>query len=470
MKSYTFPPETSQIPDDQYADVEVIDISGFHLANDPLPATFDTSNQADLVKRAFKALREVGFLAINGHGLCSQDFHHQFDLARMLIEDVGENEKHRLHAEVWEGSWAGYKPTGYYRRPDGGADTIEHFDNYPFTARASNMPDAGKPYVSDIRSFFKASLGQDALWDLHHRKGSDDAALDVDDNDEVAWNHSKEHLRYAMYHSQPIAGLQVRCPDGNWRYIRHYPEHIIVNLGDSLEFLTGGLLKAVPHRGLAELLLIYSVSWNLRATSASAYPVSLNSRPAIDTPPSLDRLAIFYFVPFLPEVPLRPLASLIAGHADDFEVKDVFEEYRRLGGQPETISANDWYILRSKLVGTRRPPKSGGERVPEDKQPFGQIAELRAMLRVPGYPPAVSEASTKYLRFALWLLPPSWIGNICLMPKLVWVGPENAEPMGKSPERCWNLNASGPVAPYKSRPTRTRNASTASRSAPQFSD
>ncbi|KAJ7675657.1 hypothetical protein DFH06DRAFT_1317817 [Mycena polygramma] len=383
MKSYAFPPKTSQIPDDQYADVEVIDISGFHLAGDPLPATFDTSNQADLVKRAFKALREVGFLAIKGHGLCSQDFHHQFDLARMLIEDVGENEKHRLHAKVWEGSWAGYKPTGYYRRPDGGADTIEHFDNYPFTARASNMPDVGKPYVSDIRSFFKYNhyfllrrvlailsmgmgLAQDALWDLHHRKGSDDAALDVDDNDEVVWNHSKEHLRYAMYHplleedrerkhhlvipghtdlgsvsflySQPIAGLQVRCPDGNWRYIRHYPEHIIVNLGDSLEFLTGGLLKAVPHRVLE--------------------------------PPSdqrhLDRLAIFYFVPFLPEVPLRPLASLIAGHADDFEVKDVFEEYRRLGGQPETISANDWYVLRSKLVGTRRPPKSGGERVPED--------------------------------------------------------------------------------------------------------
>jgi hypothetical protein len=50
--------------------------------------------------------------------------------------------------------------------------------------------------------------------------------------------------------SQPIAGLQVLSPDGEWRYIRHYPEHIIVNIGDSLEFLTGGLLKAVPHRGM----------------------------------------------------------------------------------------------------------------------------------------------------------------------------------------------------------------------------
>ncbi|KAJ7193145.1 hypothetical protein GGX14DRAFT_478995 [Mycena pura] len=294
MKSWVFPPDTTEISDDQYASVEVIDISGFHLADDPFPSTFDPINQADIVSRAFGALREVGFLAIKGHGLRSEDLHHQFDLGRMLIEDVSEDKKHDLHAKIWEGSWAGYKPTGYYRRPDGGADTIEHFDAYPFTMRASRLPDVGKRYVSDFRSFIKynhyfllrrvlaiLSLGmglpQDTLWNLHHRGGtSDDEALDAGDDDEIVWNHSKDHLRYAMYHppseedrekkkhlwipghtdlgsvsflySQPIGGLQVLCPDGEWRYIRHHPEHIIVNLGDSLEFVTGGLLKAVPHR------------------------------------------------------------------------------------------------------------------------------------------------------------------------------------------------------------------------------
>ncbi|KAJ7915179.1 hypothetical protein B0H13DRAFT_2000692 [Mycena leptocephala] len=384
MKSWAFPPDTAEITDDQYAAVEVIDISGFHLADDALPSTFDPRNQADIVSRAFRALREVGFLAIKGHGLRSEDFHHQFDLGKMLIEDVAEDNKHDLHAKIWEGSWAGYKPTGYYRRPDGGADTIEHFDAYPFTMRVSHLPDVGKRFVSDFRSFIKynhyfllrrvlaiLSLGmglpEDALWDLHHRGGtSDDGALDTGDNDEIVWNHSKDHLRYAMYHpppeedrekkkhlwipghtdlgsvsflySQPIAGLQVLSPDGKWRYIRHYPEHIIVNIGDSLEFLTGGLLKAVPHR--------------------------------VMEPPSdqrhLDRLGIFYFVPFLPEVPLRPLDSLIAGHADDFEVKDTFEKYRSLGGQPTTLTSNDWLVLRSKLVGSPRPARSGREPVPED--------------------------------------------------------------------------------------------------------
>ncbi|THU96769.1 hypothetical protein K435DRAFT_86152 [Dendrothele bispora CBS 962.96] len=49
--------------------------------------------------------------------------------------------------------------------------------------------------------------------------------------------------------SQPIAGLQLLMSDGQWKYVRHYPDHIIVQLGDSMEFLTG-VLKALPHRVL----------------------------------------------------------------------------------------------------------------------------------------------------------------------------------------------------------------------------
>lgn len=53
----------------------------------------------------------------------------------------------------------------------------------------------------------------------------------------------------SFLYSQPIAGLQVQTPDGEWRYVRHYPNHIIVNLGDCMEFMTGQILKATPHRG-----------------------------------------------------------------------------------------------------------------------------------------------------------------------------------------------------------------------------
>ena len=50
-------------------------------------------------------------------------------------------------------------------------------------------------------------------------------------------------------YSQPIAGLQVLTSDGEWRNVRHYPNHIIADLGDCMDFVTGGILKASPHRG-----------------------------------------------------------------------------------------------------------------------------------------------------------------------------------------------------------------------------
>ena len=55
--------------------------------------------------------------------------------------------------------------------------------------------------------------------------------------------------------------------------------------------------------------------------------------PIISTHTSLDRLGVFYFVPFLPDVVLSPLdhPSLRALGA-----KDLFEEYYALGGKPMT--------------------------------------------------------------------------------------------------------------------------------------
>ena len=68
--------------------------------------------------------------------------------------------------------------------------------------------------------------------------------------------------------SQPVTALQILCPDGNWRYVKHIPNGIvsyrqltspylypspysrvqIVNAGDSMEMLSGGFYKATIHR------------------------------------------------------------------------------------------------------------------------------------------------------------------------------------------------------------------------------
>ncbi|KAF5355496.1 hypothetical protein D9758_006361 [Tetrapyrgos nigripes] len=401
VKPWVYPPETKCIPEEQFIDLEVIDLSvpfssSIDLSTDTsgcatssagyrgpghddrdISSTPSPQDQ-EIITRVLKAFHSTGLVALKGHGLASQEIQRQFDLGRLLNEDVGEEEKQTLHARIKEeGSWAGYKPRGYYKRPDGSHDYIEHYDFYPFTALESRLPEIAKPYLNEFRGFIEynhyvilrkvlavISLGlgleRDFLWRLHHRGDVSNGVLQPNRSDEEfqEWKHCKDHLRYAMYHppseedrerrkkiwlpghtdigsvtflySQSIAGLQILTPNGEWKYIRHYPDHIIVDLGDSMEFLTGGVLKAAPHR-------------------------------VIEPPEDqryLKRLGIFFFVPFLPEVQLR-----VIDHPSlrKLGAKDMFDEYYRLGGKPLTQA--EWLVMKSKLVGTKRVQREKREPV-----------------------------------------------------------------------------------------------------------
>ncbi|PPQ79070.1 hypothetical protein CVT24_012731 [Panaeolus cyanescens] len=367
LEPWDVAPETKMIPEDQYIDLEVVDISQINLES--LTSTTSTLlSHAEAIDKAMRGLKKTGFIVVKGFGLTSEEISHQFALGKFLNSSVPEEEKKTLHAAINEGSWAGYKTQGYYKRPDGGYDTTEHYDLYPYTALESRLPQIAKQYLPNIRQFIEhnhyhilprllaiISLGlgleHDALWKLHHRGGSYEAdhPLSGAPKDNVDWVHTKDHLRYIIYHPvreedrekkkylslpghtdlgsvtflypQTIAGLQILTAEGEWKYVRHYPGQIVVGLGDSMEFITGGLLKAGPHR--------------------------------VKEPPEdqrhIDRPGMFYFVPFLAEVPLSPI-----NHPAIYKKggKDIFEEYYQHGGKP--MLSNEWLVERSKLVGKKR--------------------------------------------------------------------------------------------------------------------
>ncbi|THU96770.1 hypothetical protein K435DRAFT_86166 [Dendrothele bispora CBS 962.96] len=83
----------------------------FNYVDDDEPSQNDSTAQNDqIVTRVFNALRTTGFFAVKGHGLSTSDIYRQFTLGRLLNEDVSEDEKRQLHAQIAEeGSWAGYK-------------------------------------------------------------------------------------------------------------------------------------------------------------------------------------------------------------------------------------------------------------------------------------------------------------------------------------------------------------------------
>ncbi|KAF9050258.1 hypothetical protein BJ165DRAFT_994366 [Panaeolus papilionaceus] len=348
LEPWDFAPETKLIPEEQYVDLEVVDISQLDLLSLDNPRA--VAAYGATIRGAFRGLQKTGFIVLQGHGLSSEQLRHQFALGKLLNRGVPEEEKESLHAAIHEGSWAGYKTQGYFKRPDGSFDTTENYDLYPFTAIESRLPQIAKPYLGNIRQFIEfnhyhllprvlaiISLGlgleHDTLWKLHHRSGSYevDDALRGATKDVVDWAHTKDHLRYVIYnpireedrekkkhlrlaghtdlgsvtflYPQTIAGLQLLTADGEWRYIRHYPDQIIVGLGDCMEFITGGLLKAPPHR----------------------------VRDAPEDQRHLERNGMFYFVPFLPDVPLIPIE-----HPTIYKRggKNLFEEYFKQGGKP----------------------------------------------------------------------------------------------------------------------------------------
>lgn len=49
--------------------------------------------------------------------------------------------------------------------------------------------------------------------------------------------------------SQPISALQVLMPDNVWRYVKHREGALVINVGDQLSFMSGGILKGTMHRG-----------------------------------------------------------------------------------------------------------------------------------------------------------------------------------------------------------------------------
>lgn len=46
--------------------------------------------------------------------------------------------------------------------------------------------------------------------------------------------------------SQHVAGLQIRTPDGEWKYVKPVSGGITCNAADTLTFLTNGTLLVTP--------------------------------------------------------------------------------------------------------------------------------------------------------------------------------------------------------------------------------
>ncbi|TRM67033.1 hypothetical protein BD626DRAFT_168218 [Schizophyllum amplum] len=325
-------PPVTQETDIEWADILTVDLS-----------LYDTDRPA-LVDTVRTALQRDGFFYVVGHGIPQDTLDRQFDIGQHTFDGVPQVEKEKHRALIKEnGSFMGYKLPNFWEIKDGVRDRIEHYNFYqnnfdPITRHPAPL----RPYVEETKAFLAETrtkvlrrilhlidavleLPDGYLWALHEtpegKRGDDllrymlysplTAAEKVVTNG-VMLNGHTDFNSISTLVSQPVTALQVLMPDDKWRYVKHRDGALVINIGDQLSFMSGGILKGTMHR--------------------------------VITPPadqmSFRRLGVFHFAHFVSGIPI----ALAPSRKVQEEGRVIFE-----GEVPTT---DEWETARVRNYGT----------------------------------------------------------------------------------------------------------------------
>lgn len=280
------------------------------------------------------SLSTYGFFSLINHGIDIQTFDRLRSIAQCILELPEEvKRKHLAGAlksdeEVRSKSLggergAGFKPRGYWLMKNGVVDAIEHYNfrdlqQPEFFNEDKNYPELVRYYLPEVASYYRflhssilrkltilcdhiLELPEGFLWDNYFKVTENDHnnsgngfgrfmlyhSMDPKEEEKVDKNWLRGHSdgsAFTFITSQPIMSLQIRDYfTGEWKYVGHTPGGLIVNIGDAMEFITGGYFKSSIHRVVSppddqknfqRLVLIYFCNPKY---SATLDPEPLNS-------------------------------------------------------------------------------------------------------------------------------------------------------------------------------------------------
>ncbi|PIG86558.1 gibberellin 3-beta hydroxylase [Aspergillus arachidicola] len=254
-----------------FAELKSIDLS---LLDSEDPAVVD-----DLVQQVKVAIRNDGFLFLENYGVSLEQLHRQFALAQYLYNNISEEDKERLLFHPDSGKWSGYKHPYGFKRHRGAPDGIEQFNWYkPDWEDINRVPTCLHPFMDEIEAFSNyltksvnrrlltvlsrvLELPDDYLWDNVQSHGSPTGegyfrhALfrPVQKQTQEASKGLRMHGHTdfgltTLLFSVPISCLQIWGRDEQWYYVPYKPGALVINIGDTLEIVSGGHFKATRHR------------------------------------------------------------------------------------------------------------------------------------------------------------------------------------------------------------------------------
>ncbi|KAI0406904.1 hypothetical protein F4802DRAFT_80950 [Xylaria palmicola] len=298
-------PTYHQLPETKYeldwADLVTLDLSQFD----------QPGGKQKLATQLFDAIQKIGFFYIINFGLTQEQVDEQFAIGKEVFQ-LPTEEKLKYRADLENGGYNGYKPLGLREVRPGIFDNTEIYNIPKFIPELERPhPEVVNQNRRNIEAFARhinddvvgkllvlfamiLELPEDFFLQRHRYDVRSDCHLrymkyhhrTAEQNKELENVWVKGHTDFGsltLLFRQPVAALQVRTPEEEWKWVKPYPGSITVNLADSLEFLTNGFLKSSIHRVVA---------------------------PPPDQA-DIDRLGVLYFVRPEDNLELRPVVSSV---------------------------------------------------------------------------------------------------------------------------------------------------------------
>ncbi|KAK0115642.1 hypothetical protein ONS96_014089 [Cadophora gregata f. sp. sojae] len=236
-----------------------------------------TTENLEWAPLLYDAVTKVGFWVVVNIGIDDARVLRQFSIGNTFFKEPLE-EKRTVPYKFAEGEYFGYRENSRWVGHTGVKENIEMLIIPKAIPELANEPKHKivKDHYDEIPSFYRE------VWEKGVRKlfVLISIILELPENylvDAHAYDElSDDHLRYMIYNvrtqkewdlaqayskgghtdfgsltlpfSQHVAGLQIRTPEGEWKYVKHVDGGITCNAADTLSFLTKGFVKSTIHR------------------------------------------------------------------------------------------------------------------------------------------------------------------------------------------------------------------------------
>ncbi|KAF9874279.1 hypothetical protein CkaCkLH20_08262 [Colletotrichum karsti] len=244
-------------------------------------ASFDNSaTREKLAEQLLDAVINDGFFALSNHGIPEDVYSSQVDLAHAVLS-IPDEEKKQYETPPHEdarGRYVGFKPAGGSSSKACSHKTLDHYNVPAWDLEIRKHPPLLQPYLNQVSTFMEL-IRQKVLSKLLTLVS---LVLEVPE-ERIISTHAPElettdYLRYVLYNprpandsqqyrdlylaghtdlgsftflfSQPVSSLQIRTLAGDWKWVPYLPGRLIVNVGEALELMMGGLFRATVHRAV----------------------------------------------------------------------------------------------------------------------------------------------------------------------------------------------------------------------------